>query len=70
MLNYDISLELELAVLDLDFALLEDGHFIKRYFRSEFFLKAVDLDELTVQFFFICMKISEHLLPLGNIFSI
>ena len=70
MLDNDISLELNLVVIDLDFALLKNCNLIKRYFRSEFILKAVYLNELSVQFLFIRMKFVEIASPLAYVTSI
>lgn len=49
----------DFSVFDINLAFLQDGDFIQGHIGSELVLQAVDVDELTVEFFFVLMKLKE-----------
>ena len=48
---------------ETDFSLLEYGDFVHGYIWMKFVLKTVDLDELTVKLFFVCVELMEKRFP-------
>ena len=63
LLQYYFIVPLQGIALNAHLALLQDGNFVQRHIGSKLILQAVNINELTVKFFFIGVKLHKEGAP-------